>query len=66
MYALSERLNSADVIRENVDRFRTAIPEFYEGHYSEFAARYTNPSNIAARRTLFGEFIDGIIAGGDK
>jgi hypothetical protein len=66
MYALSERLDSAGIIRENIDRFRTAIPEFYKSHYSEFAARYTNPSNIAARRALFGEFIDGIIADGAK
>lgn len=64
MYALSERLAAADVIRAKADMIRAALPQFYETHYSDFAARYTNPSNIAARRALFGEFLDEIIVEG--
>lgn len=64
MYALSERLINADLIIANADRIRDRLPRFYEDHYADFAARYTNPSNIAARRVLFGQFIDEIIADG--
>lgn len=64
MYALSERLNRADAIRARAESIRAGLPRFYEDNYSEFAARYTNPSNIAGRRALFGEFLDRGITDG--
>lgn len=64
MYALSERLSKANLIKAKADKIRDGLPGFYEDNYADFAARYTNPSNIATRRVLFGQFIDEMIADG--
>lgn len=64
MYALSGRIDKSDLIRANAEKLRAGMPKFYERHYSEFAARYTNPSNIETRRELFGRFIDETALGG--
>jgi hypothetical protein len=64
MYALSERLDMSEAITAHADRLRVGLPRFYERYYADFAARYTNPSNISYRRELFGQFIDDVIADG--
>lgn len=62
MWVLSERLDREDALRENSEKLRNELPNFYEDHYEAFAGRYTNPSNIVTRRQLFADWVDAHLA----
>lgn len=58
MNVLAARIGDADFLRANAEKLRAGLAGFYEVHYADFAGRNTNPSNIAARRQLFSDWID--------
>jgi hypothetical protein len=58
MWVLSQRVDHADGLRARAEKLREELPRFYEDHYEDFAGRYTNPSNIVARRQLFAAWLD--------
>jgi len=61
MWVLSHRLNEATALSLRTEALKRDLPSFYEEHYEAFAGRYTNPSNIVARRQLFADWLDGYI-----
>lgn len=62
MHVFSERLHAADLLREKSSLLQAEIRGFYERHAKSFEARYTNRTNLRERDTLFGEFVDELLA----
>lgn len=58
MWVLSQRLNEAPELRARAELLQKSLPDFYEANYEQFAGRYTNPSNILDRRSLFADWLD--------
>jgi hypothetical protein len=61
MSVLGALLHRADELRSAAEDIRRGMPDFYERNYEAFAGRYTNPANIAQRRSLFEDYVVGAI-----
>jgi hypothetical protein len=62
MSVLSQHLDKRARVLTSRDRIRANLPRFYEDHYEDFSARYTNPRNVERRRELLEAFLLAEIA----
>ncbi|NMO37307.1 DUF262 domain-containing protein [Streptomyces sp. GMY01] len=61
MFVFSQNLHRADALRAASDRFREAIPAFYEEYGEFFDARMTNMRNLRERDALVSLLVDRVL-----
>lgn len=61
MYALSQNIQSRDVLVANKVAMQEALSELYMANYDSFEGRNTNPSALEARDQIFIDFVQGFV-----
>jgi Protein of unknown function DUF262 len=62
MYVMSCHLDQIEAIRTGADRFRAALPVFYQQNYETFEGRNVNPSALMQREQAFEQLFATVLA----